>query len=356
MQRMDYNNRVLQTHPVDMHALGSTGMERRGDITRTCLYCFADLLGQNSIYYRTPASGTPKTSAVHALGTRRSNRLPRGQDTSSFQLQQAGDMCALDDDGPYEDNPGNCSEDSEDHHGGPHLAAFPAAGTQPATAATASQNAAAGGGRRAESRREDPAFGARRGERAAQRRPPSRDDAQSPGRPVRREDASSINHPLPADRPAASPVCTSRKREAPRDFTGATNDRGTRRLRSTTERTTATPDAWACKQPQLAAGAPPPGSEENAIRKYIMGNRVCFHHARGKPCERMSTKGRCPYSHVDDVISFGSYRTSQPFLFAPGCSDEHVLYEASDVLAAIEGATLTAADTATEATPQDADA
>lgn len=336
MQRMDHDARTLQDHPVDMHALSSEGMARRGDVTRTCFYRFADFLGRNSIYYKTPTAGQPKTTTVHALGTRRSNRLPPGQDTFSLQLRQKGEVCALDEAGPYLDQQDAYSDDSEDLPSDSHLAAFPAAGTRPTGAPSTSQDTHVGGGRRGNLRRRDPTY-EQRGNGTSYRR-----DNQQETRPNRRG-------PHHQDRPRAegAPAAVPHKREAPQEPAGATTDRGTRRFRGSADRGTGASTATARNQQQLAADAPPPTAANGVIQKYIMDKRVCFDHARGVPCGRMNASGQCPYSHAHDIIPYGAYRRDRTTLSAfDDYLDENALHHASEVLAVIASADMATDDTA----------
>lgn len=212
MQRMDNEKRALQGHPVDVHALGSPGMIARGKLTRACFQNFTDVLTRNAPHYRSPAAKT-KASSVQALGTRRSNRLPPGQDTYSLQLHQTGEAYALDD-----EEPADLYADDE------HLAAFPAAGARPAGRTMPSRDTAAGGGRRADGRRRGPATDDHRGysREGQESRPTYRSDRREAAHPARRSERGRAE-----DNTATTQVGTTRKREAPRETGGATDDAST---------------------------------------------------------------------------------------------------------------------------------
>eukprot|EP00903_Cladosiphon_okamuranus_P011770 g11064.t1 len=83
-----------------------------------------------------------------------------------------------------------------------------------------------------------------------------------------------------------------------------------------------------------AGNAPSPDDPKSIMDKYIMAQRVCFSHARGTICNSMTTKGRCPFSHAEDVIPFRSYpdpdpKATQAALAAINVTDENDLYAAS---------------------------
>lgn len=49
----------------------------------------------------------------------------------------------------------------------------------------------------------------------------------------------------------------------------------------------------------------------------------------------MVDEGHCPYSHVDELIPFGAYPRPARTLAAVGEVDEHALYHATEVIAAL---------------------
>lgn len=87
------NNAILQYHSIDTHALGSTQMAQRGQITRYFFHAFATMLGENASLFARPGDVARGADRVHALGTGRSLRLPPGEDTFSLQRKQPGAMC-----------------------------------------------------------------------------------------------------------------------------------------------------------------------------------------------------------------------------------------------------------------------
>eukprot|EP00752_Nemacystus_decipiens_P015551 g13874.t1 len=148
LQHHRQHTNILHRHPADMHALGSAAMVARGAAARQCFYDFADILTQQANHFRHTPRNTPKGSAVNAMGTLVSNRLPPGQDTFSLQMQQMRTVHALDD--SHEDSAGEYYEADD-----PDLAAFSGA----AVAATMPSDDTADDHRRA---RGDTPYGRRR--------------------------------------------------------------------------------------------------------------------------------------------------------------------------------------------------
>eukprot|EP00752_Nemacystus_decipiens_P008157 g7296.t1 len=148
LQHHRQHTNILHRHPADMHALGSAAIVARGAAARQCFYDFADILTQQANHFRHTPRNTPKGSAVNAMGTLVSNRLPPGQDTFSLQMQQMRTVHALDD--FHEDSAGEYYEADD-----PDLAAFSGA----AVAAATPSDDTADGHRRA---RGDTPYGRRR--------------------------------------------------------------------------------------------------------------------------------------------------------------------------------------------------
>lgn len=94
LQQHQQHTAVLQRHPADMHALGSSAMVARGAATRRCFYGFTDILKDQAKRFQ--PTDKPTTASVNAMGTPRSYRLPAGQDTFSLQMQQLRTVHALD--------------------------------------------------------------------------------------------------------------------------------------------------------------------------------------------------------------------------------------------------------------------
>ena len=181
MSRTEFNNATLRDHyPVDMYALDEPRMVARGTFNYGTFYQFAEFLGRHSIYYMRTTGG-PANGSVHAIGSRRSNRLPPGHDTYSLQQRQGG-VCALDSGGAADNGDDYYSDEHSETDDDAQLAAFPT-GPRPATA---TRDHPTGGARRGgtggtrEGRRADRMYSGSRGDRPRDdRRDSRRGDDQS---------------------------------------------------------------------------------------------------------------------------------------------------------------------------------
>eukprot|EP00752_Nemacystus_decipiens_P015078 g13432.t1 len=150
--------------------------------------------------------------------------------------------------------------------------------------------------------------------------------------------------------PAGATSGGSRKREAPRDTSGTTDERRDHRYRDTEERKPSTTPRKRRKA-QLPPDAPQPGTSSAAdISDYISSQRVCFSHAHGETCQRMVKRGRCPYSHSEVPIPFNSYPRARDTAAAMG-DESQLFYESNQTELALRLAALTAATE--DASPQD---
>ncbi|CAB1112528.1 unnamed protein product [Ectocarpus sp. CCAP 1310/34] len=313
---------VLQHHPADMHALGSPAMVARGAAARQCFYRFTDILTSEAKNY----VSNPTPAAVHAMGTTRSNRRPPQQDTYSLQLQQLQTVQTLNAQ-EYEERSADDYYDADD-------ADFAAVGGSTATAPLPSDDTA-DGRRRA---RGDTPYGKRRdstptgGLRRASLNDTRRSDNVGSNRSRFQDRATQPRSRLSQSISEASTDTAShgsRKREAPNDAPGATDDG---RRSSTTSRSR--------RRAQLPAEAPRSGeSSEIDISEYIARHRVCFSHARGEVCQRMTTRGRCPYSHAEEPIPFNSY-PREPRVTAMVDDENTIFYESTSTVRALHLAAL----------------
>eukprot|EP00752_Nemacystus_decipiens_P018216 g16345.t1 len=150
--------------------------------------------------------------------------------------------------------------------------------------------------------------------------------------------------------PAGATSGGSRKREAPRDAPGTTDERRDHRSRDTEGRKPSTTPRNR-RRAQLPTDAPQPGTSSSAdISDYISSHRVCFSHAHGETCQRVMKRGRCPYSHSEVPIPFNSYPRARDNAAAMG-DENQLFYESNKTELALRLAAFTAATE--DAPPQD---
>eukprot|EP00903_Cladosiphon_okamuranus_P017349 g15983.t1 len=346
VQRYASDEVTLRAHPIDMYALNSPAMIQRGTVANRCFTSFVDLLGQHSSRYRTPVTTRPNAGSVHAMGSPRSNRLPVGQDKYSLQQQQSRTLHALDAD-PDDEGPMYAADEPSRTTHDPVLAAY--SGARPPTADSAGTHRSEGP-HRGDHERHGRAF--RDARTPYSERPAG--DSQPTARPSRRRTEDRRDCSMTDEPYAPAPAAVQRKRPAPNDAGGAARNRPRSNAANTPM-----PSYRPRNKPQLPEDAPSPEDPKSVIDKYIMTQRVCFNHARGTICNRMATKGRCPFSHAEDVIPFRSYpdpepKTTQAALAAIHGTDENDLYAASVALAPIMWAHRdTASDAPMTAAPEE---
>lgn len=302
---MQHNRALLQQHPIDVHALGSPPMCRRGDVCRDCFRKFADTLGQNAAFFHR-TGGQPKSTAVSALQLA-SQRLPPGEDTFTHQsrptLRRPSPAVALLDDG-------------------------------------AARRLAEDGDSTSDSGREDNAVAAF----DDARRRPRAGAAAALAAPSERRSHSGFATAAPA---------SGRKR----DRTPNTGASGAEAADSRRPRRTTWEPAAARGRPtgdrRLPADAPDPDADQKAIQEYIKAHKVCFNHARGLNCKYMDRDHQCQYLHTREPIPFGAYPRPPPArapVAAMGAFDENLLYAAEAM------AEWTATDATVAAGPPEAQA
>lgn len=306
------NNALLQQFQVDAHALGSAHMQQRGQLTRRMFHQFATLLGNHSSLFRPAAAPDAGSDSVRALRTSKSLRLPQGEDSSSLQTKSQGEVRAMRpaaDYTPRQDYPDSPSDEDD----GPELAAFThqrggASATLETPREPSARRPSRSTGPRGPDRRYDQPNPDRR--RLDCATPAARYDTPAGGskratRDHDKNEARETHHSRPSERPASS-----------------------RRVRFDD----------ATVPPELPEDAPARDAEPRVIQEYIKCQGVCFHHARGQACQRMTTVGHCRYNHAMTKLALGSY-PRPPALAAVGDLDENDLYDSVNVLTALIGAT-----------------
>ncbi len=304
---MNVNRERLQQYPVDHHALGSPLMQERGQVCQDCFRAFVATLAEHARFFkRQPVD----MAALHT----KSLRLPPGEDTFSRQAGSVYALQGVDSAQPgAEDGQSSSSSDSDEGAPAPVLAAFDGVRGRP-------------------------------GE-------PARPSARGPGRRDRA--------PQPSHYAGAPSGYETRKRDRNSHLTSEATDtpRNTRRPRRTADQPTPAvtrgqsvqapqrvlqPPA---PQPQLPPDAPSPNADRQTIKDYILANRVCFNHARGRQCRRMVENHRCPYLHTDTPIPFRAYPDGPPAEALAACDgyDENVLHAVAAISVWSTPAGLTAA-------------
>eukprot|EP00752_Nemacystus_decipiens_P015644 g13961.t1 len=272
---------------------------------------------------------------MHALGSR-PGFGSNGQDTFSLQMQQMRTVHALND--FHEDSAGECYEADD-----PDLAAFNGA----AVAAATPSDDTTDGHRRA---RGDTPYGRRRDITSPSGHRENLTDARRRGNVGNDRSRFHNRAPQPRSRltqsnsavPAGATSGGSRKREAPRDAPGTTDERRDHRPRDTEERKPSTTPRNRRKA-QLPTDAPQPGTSSSAdISDYISTQRVCFSHAHGETCQQIIKRGRCPYSHSEVPIPFNSSPRARDTAAAMG-DENQLFYESNKTELALRLAALTAA-------------
>lgn len=350
LQRGGQYTDILQRHPADMHAPGSPAMVARGTATRHCFYGFTDILKQNSQYYRHPVGGKSKSAGRQCDGN--TEILPTAPGTGhvlppdeanwdDVRLGQTGRRRGLQAD--YID---------EGEHGDEQIAAYGGADSRQPDTTMAPSDGSASGYRRPRGdtprgRRDSTSSGDNRGPRPGDTR--RRDNHGSERSHFQDRATRQYTRPTPntSETAAGATSDASRKRGAPWNGHGATEDNQDRRPRGPGNPTPST--SRNRRKAQLAADAPRPGdSTDSAISEYISRHRVCFSHAHGETCRRMAKRGQCPYSHADDPIPFNSYPRDTALAALMGDEDE-VFYESNSTVL-----TLRLAEWAADARQRDA--